>query len=375
MRLPPVFRFRRVATGAAIAVIAATAFAYSSQSPTTAPLALASTAAPVAVGDGQFHVVGTSIVDPAGNPFVPRGVNKAGLEASAKGYDVGWWNFSRMKDWGANVVRIPLNDSYWLPSMCSYDSTYAARVDSIVQWAESLKMLVILDDHRSTQGATCGSAGWNNAQKMADARNVEFVQSLATRYKSHPWVAFDLYNEPHDISDAVWRSGGSVDGWTAVGMQQLLDAVRATGNNNLVFVSGNAWANDLRMIVGNPLLNDANVVYAAHTYPFYCRGVMQPNTQAYSCQGKQTPPFLDTMIAPAMDNHAVMITEFGTRRNFASDNAAVIAWAENHHAGWVAYAWCSGAITDYCLETPDYSGNPSVTGQPIKDGLAPYKAA
>ncbi len=313
--------------------------------------------------------MGRSIIGPDGNVFIPRGVNKAGLEASSAGYEVAWWNFVRMKRWGANVVRLPVSPHLWLPTMCSYDAEYAGRVDRVVAWTEALGMLLILDNAWSTQGRTCGPSGWAGEQKMADAHNAEFLRSLADRYKDHPWVAFDLYNEPHDISDAVWRDGGTVDGWQAVGMQQLLDVVRSTGATNLVFASGNMWANDLRMIVDRPLRNDADVVYAAHSYPIWCDGPV-PDDVPYSCNGRQVPAFLDTMVAPAAARRAVMVTEFGTARPIAGEVAAVIEWAEAHQLGWAAYAWCSGEASSYCLLSPSGDLSPSTIGQPVSDALS-----
>ena len=316
---------------------------------------------------GKFSVSGTRILNPEGKNFTPRGVNKGGLEWTKKGYDEGLWNYQRMKSWGANVVRVPLSPAYALPGMCTYDKNYMARVDKIVGWAEQLKMLVILDDHVSTKGLSCGTGHWAGPQKAPDIHSVDFVKLLAKRYKSHGYVALDLYNEPHDIPDGVWRNGGVVDGWRAVGMQQLLDAVRSTGNTNLVFATGNLWGNDLRMIVNNPLQNDKNVVYAAHTYPFYCNRVIYYE-EAYNCQGKQYPPFLDTQIAPAIGRRAVMITEFGTQRSIPGEMQAPIDWAEAHHIGWAAWLWSSGKMTDFCLL--DANGNPSISGKPVKDALA-----
>jgi len=337
--------------------------------------ALISTAESV-TADGKFHVVGTSIIGPDGQPFTPRGVNKNSLEITATGWEMKYWYFQRMKSWGVNFVRLPLSSSFWLPSMCTYDPNYAARVDWIVNAAASMKMMIVLDNHASTQGRTCGSAGWTATNfKMADERSLEFVQSLAERYKDNPWVAFDLFNEPHDISWQVWRDGGMVDGWKAVGMQQMLDAVRSTGATNLVFVSGNQWANDLRGVTNFPLLNDANVVYAAHTYPIYCNSIYVPWNQPYSCNGKQYPSFLDTMIAPAAAKRAVMITEFGTKRPIAGEISSVIEWAESHNVGWAAWLWCGGPVTSYCLLMPGYEDTASVTGQPVRDALAPYRVA
>ena len=66
-------------------------------------------------------------------------------------------------------------------------------------------------------------------------------------------MLFELYNEPHDVSWRVWKSGGDAgDGCQAVGMQQLYDAVRATGAENLVIIGGLDWAYDLSGVPGEP---------------------------------------------------------------------------------------------------------------------------
>jgi len=314
-----------------------------------------------------FNVVGTRIIAPDGSVFVPRGVNKGGLEWLRKGYDEDFLNYERMKSWGANFVRIPLSPAFALPRMCSYDKNYMARVDRIVSWAEQLKMMVLLDDHVATRGLTCGVGKWAGPQKAPDMHNVEFVEMLATRYKHHPMVAIDLYNEPHDIPDGVWRNGGMVDGYRAAGMQQLLNAVRATGNKNLVFVSGNMWANDLRMVVDKPLYDDFNVVYAAHSYPFMCGRVIAVG-EPYRCQGEQYPPHLDAYIAPAIGKRAVMVTEFGTQRPIPGEVQAVIDWSERHNIGWAAWLWENGTILDFSLLEGNWS-EPSVIGRPVHDAL------
>src|SRR5204863_8587456 len=143
----------------------------------------------------------------------------------------------------ANIIRVPLSEALWLSTSCVYDSSYAAKVDGVVSAITSRGMVALVDLHYNTI-SSCGTA---KQWPMADYPNsVTFWQQLAARYKNNPLVAFDLYNEPHGISDDIWRNGGSVtwQGTTfqAAGMQQMYDAVRGTGANNLVIVGGNGWA-------------------------------------------------------------------------------------------------------------------------------------
>ncbi len=318
-------------------------------------------------GDGKFHVQGRNIVGPDGGPVTLRGVNKSGLEYTAFGYDLDLPTFQRMKSWGANIVRLPLSDRFATPGMCGFNKDYLATVDRVVGYAEQLKMVVLLDDHFATKGLPCGVGAWSGNQKAPDLYNLAFVKMLALRYKDRPYVAIDLYNEPHDTSWDTWRNGGVVDNYAAVGMQQLLDGVRRVGFNGLVFATGLQWGNDLRLLADVPLAKDANVIYGAHAYPYTCGAAGVPQTQAYSCEGKQYVPFLDSQIASTIARRPVMLTEFGTQRPIAGEIGAPIQWAEDHQIGWIAWLWCNGKVTDYCLLTPN--GEPSVIGQPVREAL------
>jgi hypothetical protein len=291
-----------------------------------------------------------------------------GLEWSPTGYDVAKWNFQRMQSWGVNFVRVALSDTYWLKAMCTYDSKYQSRVDNIVRWGQQLKILILLDNHHGTEGQTCGTGKWHNLMKLPDIHNLAFIKQLATRYKNNPYVAFDIYNEPHDVSDALWRNGGVVDGYRGVGMQQLLDGVRSTGAKNLVVVSGNQWGADLRPIVNNPLSNDKDVVYGAHQYPYWCYARLVHN-EPYVCDGHRYSPSLNAYVLPAIGRRPVMLTEFGTYRPFAAEVAEPIEWAEQHHIGWSTWLWCNGPVSEFCLLSPTGGTTPSVIGQPVRDAL------
>ncbi len=321
-------------------------------------------------GDGKYHVYGTNVVNPDGKTITLRGVAKNGLEYSAKGYQDELPTYEAMKRWGANVVRIPLATTYGVSAMCKYDANYIKIVDRIVQYGQKLKMLVLLDNHFSTQGRTCGNGGWSTNQKMPDRYSLDFIKMLAKRYKNRPYVALDLHNEPHDISWDVWRNGGIIDGYRAVGMQQMLDAVRGQGFTGLVVASGAQWANDMRMIAVEPLARDTNVIYGAHVYPYWCHAKIWNPAQPYVCDGKRYNPTYDSLVQPLVGKRALMITEFSTPRAQDAEMREPIAWAEARSVGWIAWDWCAGPANHYCLLNANGSGTPSVIGQPVYDYLA-----
>ena len=137
---------------------------------------------------------------------------------------------------------------------------------------------VILDLHWSDAGEWGKQIGQH---VMPDRNSLEFWKDLASTYKNHPAVIFDLYNEPHDVSWDVWLNGGQVTEkafrrnpaktYEAVGMQALLDAVRATGAKNVVIAGGLDWAYDMSGFLEGKQLADPTgngVIYANHAYPF-----------------------------------------------------------------------------------------------------------
>ncbi len=318
----------------------------------------------------MFHTEGTQVYGPGGAKIILRGVAKNGLEYSPKPHQEEEWNYARMKRWGVNIVRIPLATTYGVKDLCTYDANYIKTIDKIVNFGEKYKMLILLDNHFSTASHTCGKGGWSTNQKMPDRYELEFIKLLAKRYKDRTYVALDLHNEPHDISYDVWRNGGIIDGYRAVGMQQMLDAVRGQGFKGLVVASGAQWGNDMRMIAARPLDRDANVIYGAHVYPYWCFNKQWPMEKPYYCNGARYNPTYDSLVQPLVGLRPVMITEFSTPRPEDGEMREPIQWAEGRNVGWIAWDWCYGPAQHYCLLNDPNSDAPSVLGRPVVDYLA-----
>src|SRR6185436_4435031 len=122
-----------------------------------------------------------------------------------------------------------LNPSYWVKTAAHYDPGYPAQVDSAIARAHSQGLDVVIDMHFSDRGDPAN-------------QGIQFWKEVAARYKNDGRVLFELYNEPHDISWDTWLNGGpSGDGYQTAGYQQLYDAVRSTGAQNLVIVNGLNW--------------------------------------------------------------------------------------------------------------------------------------
>jgi aryl-phospho-beta-D-glucosidase BglC (GH1 family) len=312
---------------------------------------------------GPLHTSANRIYDGNNNPVVFLGLNRYGLQSDDT-TNLTPDDVDHAKQWGANFVRVALGEQLWLSSSCAYDPAYATKVDNLVNWITSRGMVALLDLHYSTI-AHCGPAG---PQDMADSPNsIDFWKQVAALFKPNPLVAFDLYNEPNNISNAVWLNGGQVtqNGVTfqAAGMQQMYDAVRGQGATNLVFASGNNWGSTVP-----PLLTGDNIVYAAHAYT--CGQAPPPNCS--TPDPYDPPPTLGTWASPSQAV-PVMVTEFGwPDKNDGRYNANVISYAQSHGWGWAVFAW-SGTTTgrfDLVADVgPGAAYDPTASGMPVVKGL------
>ncbi len=314
--------------------------------------------------DGPLHTVGNQIVQANGHPVILRGIMREGTEVSATDFPL-TAEIAQAKAWGANVVRVPLNESFWVNTCTAGDPSnvpsYPEGVSAEVSAITSLGMVAVLDLHDNVT-ATCGTA---SQQAMADEQYAPtFWAQVAARFKSNPLVAFDLYNEPHNISDAVWLEGGaaSYDGTTfaAAGMQQLYRVVRSTGANNLVFVSGTDWAS----APAAALVSGTNIVNAVHVYT--CQSPPCSSSDLFNPW-----PILSQWTVVAR-NEPVMITEAGypsatTGANFTS---ALIGDAESLDWGWIAFAWDGTTTGEFdLLASAGSTYEPSPAGMPVLAGL------
>jgi hypothetical protein len=227
-------------------------------------------------------VVGTQILDSKKHPVLLRGVNAASLEWSSngEGHILDTVN-TAIRDWHANIVRVPLSQDRWFgkaPEQKDDGVAYRALVKQVVDACAAQNCYVLLDLHWSDAGEWGQQIGQH---VMPDANSVLFWKDCAKIYKNQPAVLFDLYNEPHDVSWDVWLNGGDVTEndrqrgykktYPAVGMQAMLDAVRSTGAKNVVVAGGLDWAYDMSGFLTGKQLADPKgngVIYANHSYPF-----------------------------------------------------------------------------------------------------------
>jgi hypothetical protein len=312
------------------------------------------------IAPGGYYVNGNTVCTADGRSHLFHGVDRPSLEWSKAGQNLSAADFLLMASWKANVVRIALNQDFWLVGSTYYDDTYPGRVDSAVAWAEAAGMDVILDLHWSDQGTlgSCSPTAKGGCQQLtADMNSLTFWSQVAARYKNDGRVLFELYNEPHDVPWPVWQSGGKTsDGWTAVGMQQLYKAVRDSGADNLVIVGGLNWAYDLSS-VPTYRVSGYNILYATHPYNDSVRSP-QSWTPSWGFLTK---------------TDAVIVSEFGDRTGSCDTtyDSQLIAYADLHAASWTVWAWFPGGCSFPSIIN-DWQGTPSAAGMVVKTALAGY---
>ena len=156
-------------------------------------------------------------------------------------------SIAAMKTWQINAVRVPLNEDCWLginglnPAYSGL--AYRSAIEAYVAELNAAGLYVILEVHWNAPG----SERSEGQREMLDASHgYTLWQSIATAFKGHQAVLFDLYNEPHGLgatTEEQWRCWEHGCGEYA-GMSGLVTAVRATGARNVILLGGLSWASD-----------------------------------------------------------------------------------------------------------------------------------
>jgi hypothetical protein len=300
-------------------------------------------------GISAYSVSGNQLLGPNGEGVRIRGMCRPSLEWQADGQYLSLSDYTLMKnDWKANAVRLSLNQVFWATDATGgSDLKYADRVYQQVEWIKGLGMGVILDLHWSE-----GTGNGVGQQCMADQNSITFWSQVANTYKNDPWIMFELYNEPHDVSWEVWRNGGSGCGFNVAGMQQLYNAVRATGAENVVIVNGLNYAYDLSQL-NSYLLEGTNIMYGTHPYNF---------------PGKLEGDW-DSGFGFVPPNFPLIATEFGQYCATTNYVADLIQYFETKGIHWTAWAWWAQDC-QFPSVIADWNGTPfGAVGMAVKNAM------
>lgn len=312
-----------------------------------------------------LHVVGNAFVDDTGRAVQLRGVNRSSPETLCLGtgrrsYFYGPTDaasVAAIRSWGANAVRIPINEDCWLGRLglpaSGTAERYRAQLTDYTRLLVNGGLNVILDVHfaeTTTLGVTKPSTG--PAPMLDRAHGLDLWRSIATTFRGEDAVLFDLYNEPHSIDWACWRDGCD----TYAGMQEIVNAVRETGATNVLLATGPSWGNELgRWLSFRPQDPLQNVAAGVHVYP-------ESGCASQAC--------LEERVRPVAEQVPVVVGEFGDTDCLAPFVAATAQWADTYAISYLAFTWnthpvpCSG----YHL-IRDFDGTPTPGGATFRRHL------
>jgi hypothetical protein len=318
----------------------------------------------------KLHVSGNKILTADGKPYRLLGVDRSSGEfACVQGK--GLWDsgpvdqasVDAMKTWNIHAVRIPLNEECWLGVNGSPSgTTYQQGVKDYVNLLVANGINVILDLHWNW-GAYTNGPDWHckdehaTCQKpMPDARYApQFWTSVANAFKGNDAVVFDLFNEPYPeigsnwdktLGWQCWRDGGTCTGlpYETAGMQDLVDAVRATGATNILMLGGLEWANDMReWLTYRPTDPLNNLAASWHAYSFNA-------CATETCWGSQ--------VAPLAQQVPVVVGEFGQDNCGFDYMQRLVDWAEAHGMGYLAWTWNPWGCSTGGVLIKDWNGTP-----------------
>jgi uncharacterized repeat protein (TIGR02543 family) len=358
---------------------------------------------------------GGHLVDANGNTVQLRGVNVSALESYIA--NLSWspsnpWagqtgtatpNWTLIANtWGANAVRIPLNEADWLDSgtyqnasggsiNADPDGIYKQTVDAAITAANAAGLYVILDLHWAAP--TNYAPTIQNA--MADRPNsINFWSSVAARYKSNPAVLFELFNEPFlDVAGLTNTSstdtagyfllngGGALDkllwtgspgettvSWTTAGYQEMLNAVRAAGAPNVVLTGTMNWTTTMNQWLTYKPTDVAPAGYSGtwtsqlgatwHAYPASGYPTQVSCIGLPSCSAQMFTAVQAIMAA----GYPVVITEYGdtiSSGTTAPWASVLLPWADTNgvsYLGWTFDSW-SGFNANVLIT--DAAGDPT----------------
>jgi endoglucanase len=340
----------------------------------------AATAPPLSI-----KIVGNHFVNGSGHTIRLLGVNHTSSEygcVDGFGYDDGHFDnadANAIASWGANAVRIPLNEDCWLGINKEPNTQQGAKLtpagyqQAIKRYVADLNahgIYAILDLHWSAPGAQDAL----EQQPMPDKdHSPAFWTSVASTFKTNRAVVFDLFNEPFDPTDqrsgtdgnsgdavtwGCWETGTKPDPvgggapalpcitqaydenanptttYQIAGMQTLLDAVRKAGARQPVMTGGLDFANDLSQWM-NHAPNDPLNQEAASFHN-------------YMGKGCDTESCWNATIAPIARHVPVVTGEFDednfdeakcSNKTPSTFDARYMNWADSAGVSYLAWGW------------------------------------
>lgn len=283
----------------------------------------------------------------AAEPACLRGVNLSGPEFGTvpgrHGTDYAYPSAQTIARFGAlglTGVRQPVRWERLQPRLGEpLDAAELLRLDAAVVAAKLAGMRTVIDLHNfAYYGTDRIGTGPATAAALADV-----WRRLATHFRSEPFVAFGLMNEPYDIPVADWLPAANA----------AVAAIREAGARQLVLVPGTLWTGVHSWESDTPLGNNArtmlglvdpgeNVAYDVHQY----LDADFSGTAAACPRGADALRAVERLTGWLAQNRArAYLGEIGASAQTGCPEhlAAILAHVNAHPEQWVGWAaWGAG---------------------------------
>jgi aryl-phospho-beta-D-glucosidase BglC (GH1 family) len=249
---------------------------------------------------------GSRLYNDKGEAVRLTGVNWFGFETTNM-FPHGLWArdyhgvLRQIRQMGFNCIRIPYcnemlrddakpdkpnffgEDPYFLRDKTEFNMELAGltplqMLDEIIDYARTLGLVVILDNHSREHDGYMNEKLWYTSKTSEQIWIDDWVM-LAKRYKGNPAVVgFDLENEPHGKmvdNGSTWGTGNTATDWN-IAAEKCGNAILAANPDLLIIIEGVEqygsttywWGGNLRGVEKKPIrLSDpAKLVYSPHEY-------------------------------------------------------------------------------------------------------------
>ena len=219
------------------------------------------------LGAGFSGTGNITVYQPSTDAAQMYGVNFAGGEFPDPNQwpdDAALWTYYQNK--GLTLIRVPIKwsriQSAILPTPTTVNFT---KMDQLVALASARGMKIIFDLHNYGAYADGGAAPRLGSSAVPVSAFLNVWTQIADRYKDSDAVyGYDLMNEPHNVSLAIWSDAA----------QQAVDAIRTKDTKHYILVEGlgasgaNMWlptslSGNATLDIRDPI---GRLVYSAHSY-------------------------------------------------------------------------------------------------------------
>ena len=145
------------------------------------------------------------------------------------------------------------------------------------------------------------------------------------------------------------------------GYQELYNAIRSTGAENICIINGLSWGYDLSFVNDQFKIDGYNIVYGSHPY---------------------NRTSLDQNFIGVLGHYPLIFTEFGVNKDSYFPNGyqavykAILDYANQYQVSYTAFAWWvdknSNKINTFPDLIKDWSGTPLNGGTLIQDDMQSF---